>query len=116
MTVPRSDVERFYAGVREGGFDYGVEGRLFDVTGVPDERIAVRVDTRPVRDGKLAGIRAHRTQRGELERVPEPLRWLVLDAECFVRARPRLERPERVLPDLFDDLPDVGSRSGRTSC
>jgi LmbE family N-acetylglucosaminyl deacetylase len=103
--LARSDVDRFYEGVRKGGFDYGEEGRLFDVTGVPDEEIAVRVDTTAVRARKLAGIRAHRTQRGEFERVPEPLRWLVLDSESFVQARPPLERPERVRPDLFDDLP-----------
>ena len=40
---PRSAVNRFYAGVRAGGFDYGQEGNLFDLTGVPDDRIAVRV-------------------------------------------------------------------------
>jgi len=103
--LARSDVDRFYDGVRKGGFDYGEEGQLFDVTGVADERIAVRVDTRAVRDRKLAGIRAHRTQQGEFERVPEPLRWLVLDVECFVQARPALDRPDRVRSDLFDDLP-----------
>ena len=32
------------------------EGRLFDLTGVPDERIAVRVDTRAVAARKWAAI------------------------------------------------------------
>jgi LmbE family N-acetylglucosaminyl deacetylase len=105
--LARSDVDRFCAAVRDGGHDYGDEGRLFDVTGVPDERIAVRVDTRLIRDRKLMGIRAHRTQRDEFERVPEPLRWLVLDVECFVQARPVVERPDRVRSDLFEDLTDV---------
>jgi len=44
-----------------------------------------------VKDTKLAGIEAHRTQIGELERVPEALRWIVLDTEWFVQAWP--ERP-----------------------
>ena len=39
-----------------GRFDYGEEGQLFDVTGVSDERIAVRVDTRPVAGDLLAGL------------------------------------------------------------
>jgi hypothetical protein len=30
----------------------------------------------------------HRTQLEEHERIPEPLRWIVLDAECFVQAWP----------------------------
>jgi len=103
--LARSDVDRFYAGVRAGGHEYGEEGQLFDVTGVPDERIAVRVDTTPVRDRKVEGIRAHRTQRGEYERFPESLRWLVLDTECFVQARPVLERTDGLRSDPFVDLP-----------
>ena len=88
---PRSDVDRFYAGVRQGGFDYGEEGNLFDLTGVSDERIAVRVDTRAVAGRKWAAILRHQSQLEEHERIPEPLRWIVLDAECFVQAFP--ERP-----------------------
>lgn len=100
--LPRSDVSRFYQGVAEGGFDYGEEGRLFDLTGVTDERIAVRVDTRPVRDRKWAAILRHRTQLDEHERIPEPLRWIVLDSECFVQAWPPREDPAAVTGDLFE--------------
>ena len=108
--LARSDVDRFYEGVREGGYDYGEEGSLFDFTGVPDERIAVRVDTRPVRDLKLAVILAHRTQIGEWERIPEPLRWLVLDSECFVQAYPPAQPRDERRSDLFEDLsPAAGS-------
>jgi LmbE family N-acetylglucosaminyl deacetylase len=105
---PRSDVDRFYEGVRGGGFDYGEEGQLFDLTGVPDERIAVRVDTRAVRDRKWAAILRHQTQLGEHERIPEPLRWIVLDAECFVRAFPSREPGEAVLDDPFAGLDATG--------
>jgi LmbE family N-acetylglucosaminyl deacetylase len=101
---PRSDVDRFYAGVRDGGFGYGEEGRLFDVTGVPDERIAVRVDTRPVAGRKWAAIGRHQTQLEEHERIPEPLRWIVLDAECFVQAFPPREPGEPVGGDLLAGL------------
>jgi N-acetyl-1-D-myo-inositol-2-amino-2-deoxy-alpha-D-glucopyranoside deacetylase len=96
---PRSEVDRFYAGVRQGRFDYGEEGQLFDLTGVPDERIAVRVDTRVVRDRKWSAILRHQTQLGEHERIPEPLRWIVLDAECFVQAFPQPAPGAPVLSD-----------------
>jgi LmbE family N-acetylglucosaminyl deacetylase len=102
--LPRSDVDRFYEGVREGNFQYGEEGALFDVTGVPDERFAVRVDTRGVRAEKLAGILAHRTQLVEHERMPKPLRWIYLDSECFVQAHPAKQEGERVRADLLEDL------------
>ncbi|MGH7539800.1 MAG: hypothetical protein ACRELC_02255, partial [Gemmatimonadota bacterium] len=89
VTLPRSAVDRFYAGLRDlGRTSYGEEGALFSLTGVPDERIAVAVDTRPVLGTKLAGIEAHRTQIGELERIPEPLRRIHLDTEWFVQAWP----------------------------
>jgi N-acetyl-1-D-myo-inositol-2-amino-2-deoxy-alpha-D-glucopyranoside deacetylase len=101
---PRSDVDRFYEGVREGGFGYGEEGRLFDVTGVPDERIAVRVDTRAVADRKWAAILRHRTQLDEHRRIPEPLRWIVLEAECFVQASPPRAPGGPVAGDLLAGL------------
>lgn len=112
--LARSDVDRFYRGVREGGFDYGEEGALFDITGVPDETIAVRADTRSVRDRKLTAILAHRTQLIEHERVPEPLRWIHLDQECFVQAHPPLERVDRARGDLLEDL-SLDAQGGRRS-
>ena len=109
--LSRSDVDRFYAGVGAGGYAYGAEGRLFDVTGVPDEDIAIRVDTRAVRAAKLAGIREHRTQRIEHERVPEPLRWIHLDSESFVQVDPARAPGEPVATDLLDALGDIVSTS-----
>jgi LmbE family N-acetylglucosaminyl deacetylase len=102
----RSDIDRFYAGVREGGFDYGEEGKLFDLTAVPDESIMVRVDTTSVRDGKYEAILAHKTQMIEHERVPEPLRWIYLDAECFVQVEPAPEGDVR--GSLLEDLAAAG--------
>ena len=101
---PRSEVDRFYAGVREGGFDYGEEGSLFDLTGVPDDRIAVRVDTRPVAARKWDAILRHRTQLDEHERIPAPLRWIVLDSECFVQAWPERPPGGPVASDLLAGL------------
>jgi LmbE family N-acetylglucosaminyl deacetylase len=102
----RSDIDRFYAGVREGSFEYGKEGNLFDLTGVPDESITVRVDTTSVRDRKYEGILAHKTQMIEHERVPEPLRWIYLDAECFVQVVPAPEPGVRA--SLIQDLAAAG--------
>jgi LmbE family N-acetylglucosaminyl deacetylase len=112
--LARSDVNRFYRGVVEGGFQYGVEGALFDITGVPDERIAVRVDTRAVRERKWEAICRHRTQMDEHERIPEPLRWIVLDSEAFVQGFPPPKLEEPVRDDLLLDLAGSGVEGLRT--
>lgn len=101
--LPRTEVDRFYAEVRARGFDYGKEGALFDITGVPDEDISVRVDTTSVRDRKWAAILEHRTQMVEHERIPESLRWIHLDSECFVQSYPEVSNPS-VRTDLFAGL------------
>ncbi len=88
VALARTDVDRFYKGAQEGGYEYGEEGALFAITGVPDDCITVRVNIREVRNRKLAGILEHRTQMAEYERLPEPLRWIYLDAENFVQAHP----------------------------
>jgi LmbE family N-acetylglucosaminyl deacetylase len=111
--LPRSAVDRFYEGVREGGFGYGEEGRLFDITGVPDERIAVAVDTGAVRDRKWEATLEHRTQLDEHERIPEPLRWIVLDHEWFVRAWPPADATEPIARDLFEGILPGAEAPGR---
>jgi LmbE family N-acetylglucosaminyl deacetylase len=102
--LPRSSVDRFYAALEDGG--YGNEGELFNVTGVPDERITVRFDARRYRETKLAAILEHRTQLSEWERIPEPLRWIFLDEEAFVQARPPTEAGSPL-----DDLLAAAERS-----
>jgi LmbE family N-acetylglucosaminyl deacetylase len=86
--TPRSAVERFDAQLRAAGDPEREARSLLAIRGVPDEEIAIAVDTRSVRETKLAGIEAHRTQIGELERVPDDLRWIVLDTEWFVQVSP----------------------------
>jgi N-acetyl-1-D-myo-inositol-2-amino-2-deoxy-alpha-D-glucopyranoside deacetylase len=104
IALARSDVDRFYSVVTEGGFLYGEEGNLFDITGVPDENIAVRTDLSPVSERKREGILAHHTQLIEFERIPEPLRGIYLDSECFVQVHPRRDPSQPLRSDLFDDL------------
>jgi LmbE family N-acetylglucosaminyl deacetylase len=108
--LPRSDVDRFYSEVRARGYTYGEEGALFDVTGVPDASIAIRVDTRAVGARKLAGILEHRTQLVEHERVPEPLRWIHLDSESFVQVHPPRGAGAGLADHPFDAL--AGSSTG----
>jgi LmbE family N-acetylglucosaminyl deacetylase len=86
--TPASVVDRFEAQLRDAGDPDREERSLLAIRGVPDGDVAVAVDTRPVRDRKLAAIEAHRTQIGELERVPAELRWIVLDTEWFVQVSP----------------------------
>jgi LmbE family N-acetylglucosaminyl deacetylase len=88
VAVPGSAVTRFDRQLRASG-DPDREARsLLALRGVPDDEVAIAVDTRSVRETKLAGIEAHRTQIGELERVPDELRWIVLDTEWFVQTWP----------------------------
>lgn len=87
--LPRSEVDRFYRNLSEAEAEaYGEPGALFNMTGVPDDDVAVRVDISDVRHRKIAGIAAHRTQRVEWDRIPPDARWIFLDAESFVQAWP----------------------------
>jgi LmbE family N-acetylglucosaminyl deacetylase len=106
---PNTTIDRFYAAMSErGDSEFGGRDVLFNPTGVPDEEIAICVDTRPIVDTKMAGVLAHRTQIGELERIPEDLRWLYFDEECFTQAWPPRRPGEPVLSDLFEGLDVAG--------
>jgi LmbE family N-acetylglucosaminyl deacetylase len=107
--IPNSTIDRFYAALAERGDEsFGDRAMLFNPTGVPDETIAVRVDTHAVLDTKMAGVLAHRTQIGELERIPADLRWLYFDEECFTQAWPSRVPNDAVLSDLFERLEPSG--------
>lgn len=102
--LARSDVERFYGSLTaEESSAYGDEGSLFNATGVPDDDIAMRVDITAVRDRKLAGIDAHRTQRDEWERIPPSVRWIYLDVESFVQAWPPRDASDPVADGFLPD-------------
>jgi LmbE family N-acetylglucosaminyl deacetylase len=102
---PNRTIDRFYAALAErGDTTFGDRDLLFNPTGVPDEQIAIRVDNRRIHDTKMAGVLAHRTQIGELERIPEDLRWLYFDEECFTQAWPPRSPADPVLTDLFEGL------------
>jgi LmbE family N-acetylglucosaminyl deacetylase len=91
VAVPRSTIERFDRELRAFGDPSREPRSLLALQGVDDGSIAVDVDIGAARDEKLAALEAHRTQIGELERVPEALRWIYLEREWFTQAWP--ERP-----------------------
>jgi LmbE family N-acetylglucosaminyl deacetylase len=108
VATPTSVVERFDAVLRAAGSTDREARSLLALRGVPDEEVAIAVDTRPVRETKLSGIEAHRTQIGELERLPETLRWIVLDTEWFVQAWPgRPAPPAAPATSLLGWTPDA---------
>lgn len=104
-----SAMKEFYRAVRERGLPLGHEDTLFGPVGVPDEHVAVDVDVSAVYERKLSAIRMHRSQIGELERIPRDLQPLHLAHECFVQAWPLRKRGARVASSLFEGL-DVEDR------
>lgn len=108
VAAPRSAVERFDGQLRGEGNPEREARSLLALQAVPDEEIAIAVDTRSVRGRKLAGIEAHRTQIGELARIPEALRWIVLDTEWFVQASPARRTDGLPSSGLLTGLPERG--------
>lgn len=104
VALRRSSMDAYYRAVAERGLPFGDADTFLNPVGVPDEEIDVDVDVTSVYERKLAAIAQHRSQSGELERLPRDLRPLHLAHECFVQAWPPRERVERVRGDLFDDL------------
>jgi LmbE family N-acetylglucosaminyl deacetylase len=103
----RSAMDAFYGAAAERGLPFGDQDTFLNAVGVPDETIAVDVDVTDLYERKLAAIGQHRSQIGELERIPRDLRPLQLSHECFVRAWPPLHRVEHVAGDLFEGV-DLG--------
>jgi hypothetical protein len=75
--------------------------------GVPDETVTHRVDCTSVLKPKMQALHSHRTQRDEVDQIPEDLQAQLLGRECFVQAFPpvtsQLPRPAR---SVFDRLID----------
>jgi LmbE family N-acetylglucosaminyl deacetylase len=104
VALRRSSMDAYYRAVAERGLPLGDQDTFLNPVGVADETIDVDVDVTDVYERKLAAIAQHRSQVGELERLPRDLRPLHLAHECFVQAWPERDRVERVRADLFGDL------------
>jgi LmbE family N-acetylglucosaminyl deacetylase len=102
VALRRSSMSKLYRAVAERHLPFGDERAPFNPVGVPDERITVDVDVTDVYERKLDAIRCHRSQIGELERIPRDLQPLQLGHECFVQAWPPWEPGSPVRTDLFD--------------
>src|ERR687897_2659008 len=81
-------MDEYYRAVAERGLPFGDQDTFLNPVGVPDETIAVDVDVTDRYERKVAAISQHRSQIGELERLPRDLRPLHLAHECFVQAWP----------------------------
>ena len=97
----------YYEAAARRGLPLGDQGSFLNPMGVADELISVDAEVSDVYEMKVAGIRMHRSQRGELERIPRDLQPLHLAHECFVEAWPGRAPGGSVLSDLFDDVVPV---------
>jgi len=100
----RSAMDAYYAAARGRGLPLGDSDTFLNPVGVDDDAIAVDADVTDVYDRKVQAIRAHRSQIGELDRIPLDLQPLHLAHECFVQAWPTPASDGRVMGDLFDGI------------
>jgi LmbE family N-acetylglucosaminyl deacetylase len=105
VAIPGSELDRFWENLRARGIDSGDPDDPFMPRGVPDRTITHRVDCSSVWKAKLEALRAHRTQREEVEQIPEDLQEAMFGVEWFVQAFPPLtESPARPATTVFDGL------------
>jgi LmbE family N-acetylglucosaminyl deacetylase len=105
VAIPSSEIDRFWESLRAKGEEVGDPEAPFMPRGVPDESITHRVDCTSVLKSKIEALHAHRTQRDEVDQIPEDLQEEVLGYECFVQAFPPVtEPPARPAGSVFEDL------------
>jgi LmbE family N-acetylglucosaminyl deacetylase len=80
--------------------------QMYHMRGVPDERIGIVVDCRPVADRIVAGLGEHRSQHHVMSDDPKDAeRWKrVVSRECWVVAWPDRPPGAPVLTDVFEGL------------
>jgi LmbE family N-acetylglucosaminyl deacetylase len=93
VAIPGSELDRFWETLRAQGIDIGNPDDLFMPRGVPDRTITHRVDCSRVLKTKLEALRAHRTQREEVEQIPEELQGEMFGVEWFIQAFPPVTEP-----------------------
>lgn len=105
VAIPASEIDRFWESLRARGIDVGDPEGPFMPRGVPDETVTHRVDCTSVLKPKIEALHAHRTQRDEIDQIPEDLQEVVLGYESFVQAFPPVTTPPaRPAGSVFDDL------------
>jgi LmbE family N-acetylglucosaminyl deacetylase len=107
VAIPSSEIDRFWESLRAKGEEVGDPEAPFMPRGVPDESITHRVDCTSVLKSKIEALRAHRTQREEIDQIPEDLQEEVLGYECFVQAFPPVtETPSHPGGSVFEGIDD----------
>lgn len=93
VAIPTSEIERFWEELRARGIDVGDPEGPFMPRGVPDGTVTHRVDCTGMMKRKVEALHAHRTQREEVDQIPEDLQEEMLGYECFVQAFPPVTAP-----------------------
>lgn len=103
--VPQSDVDRWFEGMRARGEEVDPDAP-FMPRGVPDDAIAILVDTSGVSDAKYGVLCNHETQVDDFQALVDDERNRMLAKETFVLAWPeRLDGvPRRPASSVFDGL------------
>ena len=106
VALRASNMERCYEAGRERHLPLGDQDTPLNPVGIRDDRIAVAVavDVADLYERKVQAIRMHRSQVGELDRIPRDLQPLLLAHECFVEAWPERGAGQPVAADLFDGI------------
>ena len=102
--MPASVWERWNAKRRSIGLQPWDADAVYHLRGVPDEQIGLTVDTSPVADRIVRGLKEHRSQRHVIANVgASDEQWArsVAKEHCVVARG----GADRVLTDVFEDLP-----------
>jgi LmbE family N-acetylglucosaminyl deacetylase len=107
VAIPSSEIDRFWESLRARGIEVGDPEGPFMPRGVPDESVSHRVDCTSVLKPKMQALHAHRTQRDEVDQIPEDLQERMLGYEWFVQAFPPVTSPPpRPAGSVFQGLID----------
>lgn len=109
VAIPTRRIERWRELQRMAGQEPFDPQAPFAPRGVPDEDIAVEVDTSTVWERTLEALRAHRTQAEEMETLPPDSFSEIFGREHYVQAWPERRPEDPHLGDVFDGLPLQGT-------
>jgi LmbE family N-acetylglucosaminyl deacetylase len=103
--IPLSLFERQQAWLARQGRRVWDPQRMYHLRGTPDELIGVEVDTRPVSDNVLAGLKEHRSQRQVIFDGESDDEWRKTSSrETHVIAWPPPTPGQGRIHDIFQDL------------
>jgi LmbE family N-acetylglucosaminyl deacetylase len=107
VAIPSSEIDRFWQSLRARGVDVGDPEGPFMPRGVPDKTLTHRVDCTSVLQPKMQALHSHRTQRDEVDQIPEDLQVHMFGYEWFVQAFPPVTSPPaRPAGSVFEGLID----------